>query len=246
MTFEDNRKEILIDDIIQYAQEHFGFGTVDRNILESKTIAQLQDILSDAMLQVTAEAEAKKTVAWLALQESRKPQFEQQQEADRKTFADAARELRSFGQIEANFNLIRQVLGSGFSVSDIRKAVAAGTVQLSPVTQQELNTWTREDIEARNSYLANADVQTLRMEAKKEAELNRATATRQEANNQLQASLQRNQAARFPPLPEVSHTGEALNGAFFVRLSNTDIGKFKDFIKRYGAAQVTQAIRNRK
>jgi vacuolar-type H+-ATPase subunit I/STV1 len=246
----NHEKQQLIDDVMQYAQEHFGFGTVDRKILQSKNINELQEIFSDAMLQVTAEAEAKKTVAWLELQESRKPQFEQQQkeqtDRDRKTFADAARTLRSFSQIEANFNILRQTLGFGFTVFGVQQAMAAGTVQLSPVTQHELNQWERERIEARNEYLKNTDPETLRMEAKKEAEVNRAAAQQAHTAGQLQVGLQREQAAGFPPLPETNSAGEILNGAFFHRLSNTDIGKFKDFIRKYGAAQVTEAIRNRK
>lgn len=254
-----NQKQQLIDSIAEYGGEH----NVDRKFLESKTIIELQTILSDAwtkyreeqedqMLQARAEAAAQHEMASLAKQqwhEMHKPEHEAKQqeqlESDKKTFGDAARTLH-FGQTEANLNVIRQIVGTGFSVYEVQHAVAAGTIHLSPATQQELNQREQERIQARNNYLKNLDPQTLRTEAKKEAEANRAAAQQANAASQLQSQLQRSQEVGFPPLPEVSHTGEQLNGAFFVRLSNTDIGSFKNFIRRYGAAQVTAAIRERK
>lgn len=247
-----SNKSELIDNILEYGN-HWGTNP-DRKLLEQKSVSELQHVLLDAAnryrtevedqnIQIRAEAEAKKTIAQLELQESRRPEHEakqrQQLESDKKTFASAARTLRSFGQTEANLNLIRQVIGSGFTVSDIRQALAAGQISLSRATLQEIQQWAREDIDTRNEYLQTADTQTLRQEAKAEAAQNRQTAAQTAFERELEAGLTRDiTIGGMPPLP-ATWNGEILDKNF-IRKASTET--LKTIMRKYGSAQLNARL----
>ena len=242
---------------------------ISRSELSTKTVAELESILTDhhlaqiraeaaqaaeaadeELIQIQAERAAARAIHELEMSQAREPhrraEVKAQLEQDRKTFEDAARTLRSFGVNEANFNVVRQTLGVGFSVHQIRQMLAANGAMLSPPKQQELNDWERERIERHNEMLRNADTETLRSIVRSESEQRRIQFQRDEDQRQLAAREAKDQAFGFPPLPEINAaTGEKLNSAYFIRLSNTDLQKFKNYIRYYGASQITRALRER-
>jgi len=77
----------------------------------------------DRILELQAARAADRAWHEYEMSKAREPQRQAEEKAqlerDRRVFADAAKALRTFGATEANFNVIRQALGSGFSVSQI-------------------------------------------------------------------------------------------------------------------------------
>jgi hypothetical protein len=154
---------------------------------------------------------------------------------DEKTFQDAAKSLR-FGINQANFAVIRSVLGEKFSQYDIAQALAANAFQLSPPTTQELQDWASQDIDAHNEALLKANPEDLRALVRQEAEQRRIQDQQQQANESFEATKQRDEVMGYPSLPS-DITKEQIRNA------STD--KLKLLIKKYGNANVTARIQGR-
>lgn len=201
----------------------------------------------EKLIRINAEIDAERALAALHVRQLREPQRKAQLEQDGKTFAEAARTLRSFAVNEANFNIIRQTLGEGFSVYQIQELIAANGASptLSGPTQQEFDEYQRQDIEAHNLRLLSADLPTLRR-------LTREAGTRIADSRPAMDETQRVRAASrddgfaYPPLPEEIRVGdrdEVLDAAFIQR---ADAATLRLLIKRYGSEQVTEALKTRK
>jgi hypothetical protein len=136
-------------------------------------------------------------------------------------------------------------LGAGFNVYQVGQAVSSNPVGLVPATEQELAQRHQEALEERQDYLVNqASPDELRQAARTEAEQRRVQAVQQETDRQIAAREQKDAAFGFTPIPEFNQaTGEKLDGAYFIKLSNTNISAFKQAIRRWGAANVTARIR---
>jgi len=93
--------------------------------------------------------------------------------------------------------------------------------------------------------LANqASPQELRQAARTETEQRRAQFQHEETQRQIAAREQMDIAYGFTPIPEFNQaTGEKLDSAYFIKLSNINISAFKQAIRRWGAANVTARIR---
>ena len=167
---------------------------------------------------------------------SEAPKREAQLRQDRETFVDAARVLRSFGLNVANFNLLRSTLGLGnLSEYTIKQAIESNAVSLAPATEEQLAEYQREDIEARNQYLANADPATLRVEVRKEAEARRLQQQRQEGEAADAARKARDIPRGYPPLPpEISKD--------VIKKASTE--RLKDLIRKYGNDALTNRLRD--
>lgn len=250
-----SNKEQLIGEIIKY-MEHWDRGDADdRKVLESSSIADLQIILNDSrtkfreqqeeeIIQLRAKSSAAQAMAELSkkeFQETRRPQFEAQQReseaADRKTFAQAAKKLQ-FSICDANFSLIRQVCGSGFTIQNIEdQYLRLGVgIELIRATTAELNKWSSEDVEARNQYLKSADPETLRREAQAEAVTNRETAALTAFEAELLAGLRRD--AHLPRLPE--YWGDKRLDKNFIRQASKDT--LRVIFQRHGSSRLTARL----
>jgi hypothetical protein len=157
---------------------------------------------------------------------------------DRQTFADACRQLH-IGDNEANFGIIRETLGEGFSVYQVQQAVQSGAVRLALATREDIAQWAQEAVEERNEFLLTADNQTLRNIARREGAKRRATAVRQEADRQFQTAKVRDTAIGYPALPE-TWRGQQLNAAF---IRSCDVETHKLLTKRFGSAALTARLR---
>jgi hypothetical protein len=216
---------------------------------EAYKVLQLQ-ATEERLLEIQAERAADLAMHQYHSQQAREPQRRAEEkvqlEADRKTFAEAAKTLRSFALNEANFNLIRQTLGQGFSVFAVQQMVAANGATLSPPTQQELDEWTRQEIEAHNLRLLNADIPTLRKLAREAGAQIAARPPAQADETQRVRQAERAESNIYPPLPEEIRIGdreEVLDAAFIKRCSRET---YRFLMGRYGSAQITEALRTRR
>jgi hypothetical protein len=161
---------------------------------------------------------------YLDREPQRKAQAEQALAHDKTAFNDAAKVLRSFSpNSEANFNLCRQVLGEGnVSAHLISEDVASGALQLSKITQAELDEYRAEDVQAANRRLLDMNPLELKAEIRRET--------------------QADSYAGYPDMPMVNSDGTKLDSRFFRRATAAEI---RTYVRRYGNVQVTDAIRNR-
>jgi hypothetical protein len=161
---------------------------------------------------------------------------------DRKTFSDAARKY-GLGDTEANFHLVRETLGEGFSEYAVGDAVRNGTVQVSPATEAELEQYRQKAQEQRQQFLRNADPETLRSIVRSEAEQRRIKFQHDETERQIAHREMLDAQVGFPVLPEFNSNGEKIDAAYLIRISNTNLQLFKTIISRFGAANVTARLR---
>jgi hypothetical protein len=145
----------------------------------------------------------------------------------------------------AALNLLRQQFGAGFDSTQVAQALQSGLIGLSPASDEHLLQWTKEAQEERQDYLVNqASPHELRTIAKMESEQRRIQAQREEDQRQIAAREQKDAAFGFTSIPEFNQTtGEKLDSAYFIKLSNTNISAFRQAIRRWGAANVTARIR---
>jgi hypothetical protein len=167
-----------------------------------------------------------------------------QEAEDRETFNAFARE-NGFSEVEANFQLAKSVLEDGFSKYALLQAVRSNALTLAVASPSELSRYSREAAEARQDFLINqATPEQLVQAARQESEQRRIQAQREEDQRQIAAREQKDAAFGFTSIPEFNQTtGEKLDGAYFIKLSNTNISAFRQAIRRWGAANVTARIR---
>jgi hypothetical protein len=175
---------------------------------------------------------------------AREPQRVAEEKADRKTFANVARSLQSFGLNEANFNVIRSILGPNFTEYSIQQGLASNALSLSPPMQQELDEWTRQEIEANNLRLQAMSIPELRKLAREAGQRGPGPVALDET--QRVRAAEKADGTNYPPLPDEFKDGngpeEALNAAFIKRCSKETM---RLLLKRYGADQVNEALRTR-
>jgi hypothetical protein len=215
---------------------------------EAYGVIQIQ-ATEEKLLQIQAERAADAALFNLRRQREREPQRKAEAEAqlaqDRQTFTDAAKTLRTFGVNEANFNVIRQTLGEGFSVYAVQQMVAANGAALSPPTQEELDEWTRQDIAAHNLRLLSMDLPSLRKLAREAGA--RGPVTPPPDETQRIRAAERNDGVAYPPLPDEIRIGdgaeEVLDASFLRRCSKETL---RFLIQRYGSDQINEALRTRR
>jgi hypothetical protein len=112
--------------------------------------------------------------------------------------------------------------------------------------EQEL----REERQAEDQdFLINrASPSELRARARWETEQRRAEAIRQEDQRKIAYREQLDAQAGYQPLPATDQLGRAIDSAYLIRLSNadrysTEFQRFKNYIKVFGAANVTARLR---
>jgi hypothetical protein len=161
-----------------------------------------------------------------------------QEQADRETFSRVCRK-NDVAEIEANFRLLVDVLGSGFSEFSAANAIQSNAVQLSPATPQELTKWHEEQVEQRNFDLYRTDISTLKKLTRAEAEQRRVATVQADAARVVREK-ELTEAGQFEPLPATTHDGKTIDKKFFLQC---DRQTMKYYIQRYGDFQVTRRIR---
>lgn len=100
-----------------------------------------------------------------------------------------------------------------------------------------------EALRARQDYLIHhASPDELKAEANYQFQSEHAAAVKAdvERREKFVADAQR---GNYPVMPQVDSNGESMNAAFFRRLSTVDYPRFKNLVKRFGSAQVTERLR---
>jgi hypothetical protein len=234
-------------DVLQVQLEKMSLTELEQAYQVLQTQTRLQQADEElARIQVETEADRiwHQETMRLAREPQRKAEAKAQLQQDRETFRQAARQY-GLSDIEANFNVVRSTLGAGFNVYQVGQAVSSNAVGLVPATEQELAQRHQEAQEERQDFLINqASPEELRQAARTEAEQRRIQAVQQETERQIAARETTDAAYGFTPIPEFNQvTGEKLDSAYFIKLSNTNISAFKQAIRRWGAANVTGRIR---
>jgi hypothetical protein len=215
---------------------------------EAYKVVQLQ-ATEEKLLQIQTERAADTALHELHIRRIREPQrkaeAEQQEKLDRETFKQAAKTLRSFGENQANWNVISSTLGPGFSIYQVQQMISANGGILSPPSQQEQDEWTRQDIEEHNLRLLNSDLPTLRRLAREAGARGPAPVAPDEI--QRVRAAERNDGVSYPPLPDEFRDGDGsrevvLNSQFIKNCSKETLKRLRD---RYGWDQVNEALRTR-
>ncbi len=251
------RKEIIDLVVVRNPETTPGGHQQLRRVLEAKSATELDQMYDQILLEakeeelirIQAERSAERALYQLHLQRVTEPQRKAEEKAqlaqDKQTFADAAKTLRSFGMNEANFNVIRQTLGAGFSVYSVQQLVQANAAILSPPTQEESNEWTRQDIEEHNRRLLSADLPTLRR-LTREAGARGPAVPQPDETQRVRAAEEKFYYGTYPLLPDEFRDGngpEQVLNAEFIR--NCSKETLRLLLKRYGADQVNEVLRTR-
>jgi hypothetical protein len=201
---------------------------------EAPTVAWFKKVLEDQALANQITFESADTRDPVKRQQANAAQLEHV----RQVFAQACRQLR-VSENTANFNLIREVLGSDFDVYGVQQAIQSGAVRLAQATQEEIAAWAQEAVEQRNRFLLDADNQTLRTIVRRESAERHQAAAQAEADRSFKVSQAMDAAIGFPPLP-ATWKGQPLNAAF---IRSCDVETQKLLTKRFGSAALTTRLR---
>jgi len=256
------QKEKLLDEIIPFVS---GNPEKIQQVLWTKPIPELEQILAEFKLhdtsieaaqvrvaQARGEREAERILHQLRMKELHEPQrakeAEKQLAKDKTTFVQACKQLR-IGNNEANFNLIRQNLGEGFSIFQIREMHAANGGTLAPAKEKEVAQWTQEaqdqEVQRTQEELAQAVRQYDRgnpapLRRIRDKERFKSQAANQQAEaRQFESTVQRESNLNFPALP-TQFQGQPLDAAFIKKASPETIRFLR---KKYGPAQLDLRIR---
>jgi len=175
----------------------------------------------------------------------------QQLEADRKQFEDFAKSSELCSIIEANWSVIYNALGPGLdklSISVVQLPEGpcvltedGETFQLIEASSEQKAQWAYEKAKARELWLkTEASPDELRAAARAEGAA-RAANQQTQASRDFEAAKVRDSRMGYPPLPEI-YLGQPLNAAFIKRASTETL---KQLIRRFGSAQITEAVRTR-
>ncbi len=162
-------------------------------------------------------------------------------QADREIFNVFARE-NGFSECESNRVLVKSVLGEGYDRHTLAQAVQSNALQLAQASPEELAQFRQDAINAHNQRLLNMDIPTLRKLAR-EAGVAGAVAPLPDETQRMRAI--ENQDGTYPVLPDELRIGdrEELIDAAYIRRCPKEV--LRSLIKRYGAAQIDEALRTR-
>ena len=210
-------------------------------------IAQAEaDAAEERLIDTQAEIAADNFMWQLKLKE----QYEQRQEAeakrletqDRRVFETAAKKY-GWAINEAQFDIARRACGVGFTEYDLIEAVNSGKLSMATATPAALAQYAQERRQERADYLQNhASPAELRRAAVYETQQSCQQAQQEHVQAQIAHREELDARTGYPLLPETTADGVLLNSKFFIQ-ATTDI--LRNFIKKYGAAQVTKAVLER-
>jgi len=176
-------------------------------------------------------------------EEATRPQRQEELVRARQVIAEAQLVLRNFALNEANISLLLSVIDpTNISLHAISQAIASNAVTLSPATAEEHERFRLADIESHNQRLLSMNPAELKAEVRRESGERATHHHEQESNRVLAAQQKADSYVGYPEMPLVNSDGVKLDSRFFRRATAATI---RVYIRRYGNAQITNAIRNR-
>ena len=167
---------------------------------------------------------------------------EAQAEQDRYTFNQFARE-NGFSLVDANHQLAKSLLGSGFNSYQLSEAVSSNALSLAQASPEELERFRQEAIQAHNQRLKSMDIPALRKLAR-EAGARGPVAPQPDETQRIRAA-ERVDGTTYAPLPDeilIGDREEVLDAAFIRRCSKETL---RLLLKRYGSEQINEALQTR-
>jgi hypothetical protein len=167
--------------------------------------------------------------------EARKQRLEQ----DRKTFDTVCRK-HLIGSTEANFRLLRDVLGDDLTEYSATQAITSGAAQLSPASVTEIQQWKQEAAQAQQDYFRNqATPDELRHSVRAESVQVRKTAAQQQFEFELARGYERDVViGKCLALP--SHwNGQLLDASFIKR---ADPATLRLMVRKFGTSQISARL----
>jgi hypothetical protein len=208
-------------------------------MLQANQAVQAKD---EELLRVQAEIAADRALAELQALQQREPQRKQQEQKDRETFKRATRRY-GISDIEANFNVVRSILGPSFDEYSVGQIADSNAATLAPATPAEIQQWRQEAHEERVDYLLNeASPQELRQAARTEAEQRRIQFQRDQTENQIAARAKIDATQGYVPLPETTSDGIKIDAQF---LKNLKADVYRNYLRRFGATAITARLNGR-
>jgi hypothetical protein len=235
--------------------------TLNRDQLEellAKTVqehAQALQQSQDALLEAKAQRAAEAALFDLQVNAPKRQQAQQEQvNRDVQTFAAAAKELRTVGITEANFTILLESIGQGFTLEAAKAFIEhSGSTMMSAPSRHELAQWSMQDDQQckqaeadRVTRLKHMPHEQLREEVRQSGQEAHAAAAQAHAQQQIQAMEQKCDG-QFPPIPTHNANGEAMDSSYFIRIANAPHGSeqynlFRRLIKKHGFALVTRRL----
>lgn len=203
-------------------------------------LAAIEKSGDDALL-AQAEAAAHRTVFALKQYEQDEPKRAAQLEADRKTFADAARTL-NFGVTESSFNVTRSLLGPGFSAWQIEQALSSNALILPEPSCEETTQWEAERIAQHNHFLKTCDVETLKRLTREAGRRAHLQVRPLDETQRVRAAEQQMHGPVYEPLlPTSRFKGQLITKDLLWRVSKEDV---RFIVMKFGEAQLKERILN--
>jgi hypothetical protein len=256
----------LTEEILSHVYSHQHSAV--RRELEKRTLAHLEETLATVLKEArenlaksesaleNERAQRSAEKAAFDLQHN-KPQRDaatkEQTEQDRLTFELSARTLRSFGQTDANLSMIKDSLGAGFSLEQVKAFCETNGNLLSPPSVHERNSWEFSDAQERKAaeaqrvvMLKNMPHEQLREEVRKTGQQAHQQSQIAHVQQQVQA-MEEKCSGQFPDIPSHNADGQALDSSYFIKLSNSPYGTepyllWKRFIRKHGFANMTARL----
>jgi hypothetical protein len=163
---------------------------------------------------------------------------------EHRVFHDFCRD-NGFSECESNRLLANSVLEGGFDKSLLAQAVQSNALSLAQASPEELAQFRQESISLHNKYLSSLDIPALRKMAREAGARGTVAPPPDETQRVRQAEMQ--DGTVYPPLPDEFRDGngpEVPLDAVFIRLCSKETLKF--LFKRFGSAQVEEALRTRR
>jgi hypothetical protein len=126
----------------------------------------------------------------------------------------------------------RQMFRDGVALENFAGASGVERAQFANQAAQERQTY----------LIKTASPSALKAEAAYESQVNREAAQREEATRQHNFVAQQ-QAGLYSPLPTHNQAGELMDSKYFRRISTLDYPLFRQLVKKFGTAQITERLR---
>ena len=219
------------------------FHVEEERIKGEQELDQLREHYRDNAAARLADMDADRWLFQQQQEEAYRPQRQKELVKARQIIIESQAILRSYSLNEANISLLLSVIDpANMSLYAISQAIDSHAVSLTPPTSEEQEAWRLADIEQHNRELQELSIPELKRRVR-ERSVNVAAASERQNREALEAQQKRDaDSGEFPRLPTHDQTGAVLDARYLKTLCNTDIGKYKFWLKKYGAAQLTARL----